>query len=209
MRLSLSLVAAAAAFCAFAAPARADVDKPAALVADGIPAIPDRLAEATRPYMEFRTAGFEGWNPRTHGIAITTRFGNTAQVHVVGAPMAMRRQVTFEADPIARGGYARGRGDVLVVQKDVGGSEFWQLYRVDKGRLVLLTDGKSRNSMDAFTNIPTAGKIAMKFGSPEDGDSESSSSDDEEATNSLSLDRLIGVELLSEDDDVSDSRHPL
>src|SRR4051812_25506077 len=59
-----------------------------------------------------------------------------------------------------------------------------------------------RNSMDAFTNIPTAGKIAMKFGSPEDGDSESSSSDDDEAINSLSLDRLIGVELLSEDDDV-------
>ena len=27
-----------------------------------------------------------------------------------------------------------------------------------------------RNSMDAFTNIPTAGKIAMKFGSPDDGD---------------------------------------
>jgi len=40
-----------------------------------------------------------------------------------------------------------------------------------------------RNSMDAFTNIPTAGKIAMRF---EDG----------------SADRLIGVALLSEEDDV-------
>jgi DNA gyrase subunit A len=26
-----------------------------------------------------------------------------------------------------------------------------------------------RNSMDAFTNIPTAGKIAMKFGAIDDG----------------------------------------
>ncbi len=40
-----------------------------------------------------------------------------------------------------------------------------------------------RNSMDAFTNIPTNGKIAMRF-------------DDESA------DRLIGVALLSEEDDV-------
>ncbi|GGA36419.1 DNA gyrase subunit A [Sphingomonas psychrolutea] len=41
-----------------------------------------------------------------------------------------------------------------------------------------------RNSMDAFTNVPTAGKIAMKFeGIDED-------------------DRLIGVALLSSDDDV-------
>jgi DNA gyrase subunit A len=47
-----------------------------------------------------------------------------------------------------------------------------------------------RNSMDAFTNIPTAGKIAMKFGTSEDGEEEDT------------LDRIIGVELLTEDDDV-------
>jgi hypothetical protein len=34
------------------------VPKPAALVADGIPAVPAELAAETRPYMEFRTAGF-------------------------------------------------------------------------------------------------------------------------------------------------------
>jgi DNA gyrase subunit A len=44
-----------------------------------------------------------------------------------------------------------------------------------------------RNSMDAFRNIPTAGKIAMRFGESEDGDA---------------TDRLVGVTLLSEDDDV-------
>ena len=49
-----------------------------------------------------------------------------------------------------------------------------------------------RNSMDAFTNIPTAGKIAMKFGTSEEGE------DGEED----SLDRIIGVKLLTEDDDV-------
>ena len=45
-----------------------------------------------------------------------------------------------------------------------------------------------RNSMDAFANVPTAGKIAMRF-SADDGS--------EDAT-----DRLIGVSLLTEGDDV-------
>ncbi|HTK57948.1 MAG TPA: DNA gyrase subunit A [Sphingomicrobium sp.] len=49
-----------------------------------------------------------------------------------------------------------------------------------------------RNSMDAFTNIPTAGKIAMKFGTSDEG----------EEGEEDSLDRIIGVELLTEDDDV-------
>jgi DNA gyrase subunit A len=52
-----------------------------------------------------------------------------------------------------------------------------------------------RNSMAAFTNIPTAGKIAMRFGTGPAEDVES----DEQAD---PTDRLIGVELLTEEDDV-------
>ena len=44
-----------------------------------------------------------------------------------------------------------------------------------------------RNSMDAFTNIPSNGKIAMRFGTDDEGDPS---------------DRLIGVSLLTEEDDV-------
>ena len=51
-----------------------------------------------------------------------------------------------------------------------------------------------RNSMAAFTNVPTAGKIAMRFGMAEvDEDSEEQGDP---------TDRLIGVSLLTEDDDV-------
>jgi dipeptidyl aminopeptidase/acylaminoacyl peptidase len=152
MRQALFLTAAASAAAILAVPAFADADKPAAIVADGVPPIPDELTVATRPYMEFRTAGFLGWNPRTRAMAVSTRFANVAQVHEVAAPAAMRRQMTFEQEPIANAGYARRSGDVMVVQKDVGGSEFWQLYRLDKGRLVLLTDGKSRNEMNAWSH---------------------------------------------------------
>ena len=149
MRLRLSLLAAAA---LLPAPAFAEVEKPAAIVADGIPAVPDALAERTRPYMEFRTAGLLGWNPARRSIAIATRFGNTAQVHEVARPMGMRRQITFEADAIAGASWAKRIGDVLVVQKDVGGSEFWQLYVLDNGRLRLITDGKSRNEIKAWSH---------------------------------------------------------
>ena len=56
-----------------------------------------------------------------------------------------------------------------------------------------------RNSMAAFTNIPTAGKIAMRFGTGPAEDFEASDDSDEQAD---PTDRLIGVELLTEGDDV-------
>ncbi|HLL30779.1 MAG TPA: S9 family peptidase, partial [Allosphingosinicella sp.] len=149
MRLRPVLLAAAA---FLASPTLAAVEKPAALVADGIPAVPDDLAERTRPYMEFRTAGLQGWNPARRSIAVTTRFGNTAQVHEVSRPLGMRRQITFEADAISGASYSRGKGDVLVIQKDVGGSEFWQLYVMEGGRLRMITDGKSRNSINNWSH---------------------------------------------------------
>ncbi|WP_343347378.1 DNA gyrase subunit A [Sphingomicrobium sp. XHP0239] len=55
--------------------------------------------------------------------------------------------------------------------------------------LMFATEGGTvrRNSMDAFTNVPSNGKIAMKFDEGEDG---------------RPSDRLVGVDLLTEDDDV-------
>ena len=55
-----------------------------------------------------------------------------------------------------------------------------------------------RNSMAAFTNIPTAGKIAMRFGTGTVEDTETDDSDEQADP----TDRLIGVSLLSEGDDV-------
>ena len=147
MRLRLILLAAAA----IAAPVLAAVEKPAAIMADGIPPVPDELAARTRPYMEFRTASFQAWNPATRGAGIITRFGNVPQVHEVARPGAARRQISFEPDTISSTTYSRGLGDVTIVQKDVGGSEFWQLYTLANGRLELLTDGKSRNEINAWS----------------------------------------------------------
>jgi dipeptidyl aminopeptidase/acylaminoacyl peptidase len=126
------------------------VEKPAALVADGVPAIPAALAAETRPYMEFRTAGFAGWNAADRSMLISTRFGNTAQIHRVAMPMGAREQLSFEVEPV--GGRWSPAGDVLVVSKDRGGDEFFQLYTLAEGRLTLLTDGaRSRNSFGAWS----------------------------------------------------------
>ena len=126
----------------------AEVPKPAALTADGMPAVPDELAVKSRPYMEYRTAGFAGWNAADRSMLISTRFGNTNQLHTVSAPLAMRKQISFEVEPV--GGEWSPKGDVLVTSMHVGGGEFYQLYRLANGQMNLLTDGKSRNEFGSW-----------------------------------------------------------
>jgi dipeptidyl aminopeptidase/acylaminoacyl peptidase len=153
MRSSLFVTALlAATVCAAETQSEAVVEKPAGLVADGIPPVPLALAERTRPYMEYRTANFQSWHPVDRSILITTRFGNTAQVHRVAAPNGARTQLSFETERIAAASWAPAKGDVLLVMKDVGGNEFFQLYTLADGRLTLLTDGKSRNVFNAWSD---------------------------------------------------------
>lgn len=151
----LALIAAISlpAIPAFAEDAASNVvAKPAALIADGVPSVPVELAVETRPYMEFRTASFVGWHPNDRSMVISTRFGNTAQLHRVASPMGARKQVSFEAEPVGGGSWAPKKGDIFVTSKDIGGNEFYQLYTLKDGKLAMLTDGKSRNSGGAWSD---------------------------------------------------------
>jgi dipeptidyl aminopeptidase/acylaminoacyl peptidase len=121
------------------------VTPPAAITAEGIPAIPASLAAQVRPYLEYRSASFQDWDPNARAMLVTTRFGNAAQVHRVAAPGADRTQLSFEGEPIANARFSPD-GKTILVTKDVGGGEFFQLYTLSEGRLTLLTDGKSRNT---------------------------------------------------------------
>ena len=131
-------------------PAAPLAPKPAALTAEGVPPLPLTMVAAVRPYLESRGAGFAGWDPKTRAVLIQTRFANVAQLHRVAMPMGARTQISFEAEPVG-GGYAPSKGDVLLVQKDQGGDEYFQLYTLANGRLTLLTDGKSRNEGNAWS----------------------------------------------------------
>lgn len=145
---ALALLAGAA---AFASPLAAQtVAPPAAIVIDGAPAIPQELVAATAPYLQARHANFLGWNAGDRSMLIKTRFGGSDQVHVVAKPEGDRRQISFENEPILAAALSP-KGDTLVIQKDKGGDEFYQLYVLEAGRPRLLTDGKSRNWFGAWS----------------------------------------------------------
>jgi dipeptidyl aminopeptidase/acylaminoacyl peptidase len=118
------------------------------LVAEGIPKIPVSLAESVGRYSEFRSADFNSWHPTKREMLIETRFADTAQVHQVKFPGGARTQLTFFPDRIAGASYQPVNGESFLFTKDVGGGEFFQLYRFDfaTGNIALLTDGKSRNT---------------------------------------------------------------
>lgn len=142
-RLSLLLLLVARTFAA--AP---EVPRPASLVAEGLPPIPSSMADELRRYTEARSAGFASWHPKRLEMLISTRFGNTNQVHAVSAPLGMRRQLTFFDEPISGGSYDRRDAEFFVFARDQGGNEFGQLYRYDfkDGEVTRLTDGgRSQN----------------------------------------------------------------
>ena len=128
----------------------ANLAKPEALEVNGAPPIPQELAHQVRPYLEARAAMVAGWRTSDRALLILTRFAAMPQLHAVAFALGARRQLTFETDRIA-GVAASPTDDTLVVQMDVGGSEFFQLYTLAAGRLTLITDGKSRNLFGAFS----------------------------------------------------------
>src|SRR5882757_5467525 len=85
--------------------ARADIAPSGNLVVDGLPAIAETLATEAGPYGEGRSATPLAWHPVRREILITTRFGDTPQIHSVSFPGADRRQLTFFADPVVSAFY--------------------------------------------------------------------------------------------------------
>src|SRR5947208_974437 len=77
-------------------------------VAGGVPEIKKELATEIRRYGQARAAVFQSWRPvgpSGREVLITTRFGETMQVHAVAGPGAARRQLTFYADAVGGASY--------------------------------------------------------------------------------------------------------
>src|SRR5229473_7648722 len=117
------------------------------LVVEGVPRIPGSLVETAGRYGSYRSATLADWSPIGREMLIATRFADTAQLHLVNMPGRERQQLTFFADAVGNGRFHPSGGDYIVFEKDVGGGEWYQLYRYDlaSGDVTLLTDGKSRN----------------------------------------------------------------
>jgi dipeptidyl aminopeptidase/acylaminoacyl peptidase len=132
----------------------ADLVPNPALFVDGIPAISDSVVAQAGPYAESRAASFVAWHPQLRQMLVATRFADTPQLHRVAFPGGARTQLTFFPDRVVQAHYPPDghRADHFVFSKDVGGGEFYQLFRYDlpSGKITLLTDGKSRNSLGPF-----------------------------------------------------------
>src|SRR5467141_4225852 len=151
----LILILAAMLLVAAAAPAQEPVIVPADnLIVDGVPKIPASLAETAGRYGSYRRASLADWHPTKREMLIATRFAETPQLHLVKMPGGERQQLTFFADSVGGGRFHPNGGDYIVFAKDIGGGEWYQLYRYDmtSGDVTLLTDGKSRNLMGPWSS---------------------------------------------------------
>ena len=124
---------------------------PEKIKAEGLPPIPQAIADDLSRYANFREAQFLAWHPTKQQILIQTTFGAFPQLHVVDGPGRARTQLTFFPDGISREfAWARfdpADGATVLLRKDTGGGkETNQLFRYDvtSGATTLVTDGKSR-----------------------------------------------------------------
>ena len=117
------------------------------LGAEGVPPIPGALAASVERYSNYRGASLVSWAPERREMLISTRFADVPEIHLVKMPGGDRNQLTYYTDPVTEAHFNPQKSGYFVFSKDVGGGEFYQLYRYDlgSGDVTLLTDGKSRN----------------------------------------------------------------
>ncbi len=125
------------------------------LVIEGIPEIPELIIERLQQYQNTRSAALRGWLNSEQGMLISTRFGETSQLHTLKLAGGARNQITFFNEPV-RGATVCPDPDRngFLFMKDIGGNESNQIYYYDlvSGSSTLLTDGTSRNGAPTWSN---------------------------------------------------------
>jgi dipeptidyl aminopeptidase/acylaminoacyl peptidase len=134
----------------------------------GIPPVPPALLARLEQYQNARAAGLQDVSPDGKQLLVSTRFGSSSQLHVVTAPLGMREQLTFGEEPVFSARFSPADPRVIWFLRDVGGGEFYQVYRLDRrtGRTELVTDGKSRH--DALL-VSQDGKLLAWAGTGRNG----------------------------------------
>lgn len=118
-----------------------------------MPEIPQEIAESLSPYQNLRSAKFVEWF--REGMLVSTRFGDTNQLHYVEKPLGARRQLTFENEPIDDAIVSGlGDGESFLFTMDAGGSKSHQIYHFDfdTGDITRLSNGESSYKEIQFTH---------------------------------------------------------
>jgi dipeptidyl aminopeptidase/acylaminoacyl peptidase len=118
-------------------------------ILENVPVAAPSIREGLAKYQNARSAYFDDWLPNG-GMLITTRFGNTNQLHTVAAPGADRSQITFYDEPV--GATHTLPGGKILFSKDTGGDEWFQLFLLGPdGKTVQLTETGTRNGSPAWS----------------------------------------------------------
>jgi dipeptidyl aminopeptidase/acylaminoacyl peptidase len=123
---------------------------PPAVTVEGIPPIPQSIADGLAAYAQFRQAQMQAWNPAKRQMLVTTNLGPVPQIHFVDGPGRDRRQLTWYAAGVSHGNvgasFDPADGNTFVFQHDPGGSELRSLYRFDMttGAITLAAESKTR-----------------------------------------------------------------
>ncbi len=128
-----------------------DVVKPNPnLLADGIPAISQSIADKVSLYTDFRGYGFVGWHPTERSMLVRHREqgANIAQIYWLKSPGGKLEKITDFPDFVSAASFAPPHGKYLVYSRDVGGNEATQVFRMDLDtrRSTLLSNPDERSA---------------------------------------------------------------
>jgi dipeptidyl aminopeptidase/acylaminoacyl peptidase len=123
---------------------------PPTITVEGIPPIPQSIADGLARYAQFREAQMQAWHPTKRQILITTALGPVPQIHLVDGPGRDRRQLTWYASGVSHlfvaASFDPADGNSFVFQYDPERGELRSLYRYDMatGETTLAAESKSR-----------------------------------------------------------------
>ena len=127
------------------------------LIIDGLPDITTELVERVQKYTGFRATILLDIHPATTQMLVKTRPDGSSvmQLHLLDEMAGKSTCLTNFADGIASACYQPTNGKYCVFSKDVDGCEKYQNYRYDfdTGKITLLTDGKSRNTLGIWSPL--------------------------------------------------------
>lgn len=123
---------------------------PPTIKVEGMPPIPQSVADGLAPYAQFRAAQMQAWHPTKRQLLVTTAFGSVPQLHLVDGPGRDRRQLTWLGTGVSirlgNPAFDPADGNTFIFQWAPAGGESRSLYRYDltTGQSALVADTQSR-----------------------------------------------------------------
>ncbi len=136
------------------------VKPPDALTMTGVPPVPVSLPTRVGQYTEFKGAGLLDWSPDGKQLLVTFLRDRSTQLHSAGGPGQSLQPLTSAVEPTRSGVYLPSDPNIVVFERDTGGSETTRIYRLDlkANSETPLTDERLRCDTGPFN---TAGTLML------------------------------------------------